>query len=53
MKRLHMGCGESLRRPLPLPVTNKRRLPASQLAVSERNDAEATDKGKNGRDLSR
>jgi hypothetical protein len=51
MKRLHMGCGESLCRPLPLPVINKRRLPARQQAVIGRNGAEATGKGKNVQDL--
>jgi hypothetical protein len=40
MKRLHMGCGESLRRQLPLLGYNKiRRLPSPQ-AVSDREGVE-------------
>jgi hypothetical protein len=53
MKRLHMGCGESLRRPLPLLVTIKWRLFASQQAAIERNVSETTGKGKIGREMGR
>jgi hypothetical protein len=53
MKRLHMGCGESLRRPLPLPVAHMRRLPSSPQAVIDRKGAEATGKGNTERELSR
>ncbi len=40
MKRLHMGCGESLRRQLPLWGYNKMRRLSSPQAVSDREGVE-------------
>ncbi len=41
MRRLHMGCGESLQSHLPLPAYGKRRQQASPPVIIEHPDGEA------------
>lgn len=53
MKRLHMGCGESLRRALPLLVYGKRPLSPSPQVEIERQSNDGTGNRNNQRDESR
>jgi hypothetical protein len=53
MKRLHMGCGESLRGHLPLAFLIKRRPMSSPQANTGCNESETVSKGKTGRKESR
>jgi hypothetical protein len=53
MKRLHMGCGESLWRHLPLVFLTKRHLDSMIQATSSRCRSETRCRGKTGREESR
>jgi len=53
MRRLHMGCGESLRRQLPLPVSLKLLPKPASKTVIDRNGAETVTKDKTQPDESR
>ncbi len=53
MRRLHMGCGESLRVQLPLQVSLKRVPDPALKMVIERHGAEAATKDKSVTDASR